>query len=103
MPHFLMEGNEPGLAELLVQVADSGKFQATSEYERLRDRDVILIAVETPVDEVSALRSPASCPLQPGSGLKRGGLSRRRIDHRAWHNGPGRKAVSERIQRENFE
>lgn len=45
-----IEGDEPGLAELLKAVAGSGKLRASRDYQALRDRDVILIAVETPVD-----------------------------------------------------
>ena len=45
-----IEGDEPGLAELLKGVASSGRLHAGRDYQALRDRDVILIAVETPVD-----------------------------------------------------
>jgi UDP-N-acetyl-D-mannosaminuronic acid dehydrogenase len=45
-----IEGDEPGLADLLKSVSTSGKLHAASDYQLLRDRDVILIAVETPVD-----------------------------------------------------
>ena len=44
-------GEEPGLAELLAQVVRAGRLRATTDYEELRDRDVILINVETPVDD----------------------------------------------------
>ncbi len=43
-------GNEPGLSELLTQIKADGKFHASGNYQELVDRDVILIAVETPVD-----------------------------------------------------
>jgi UDP-N-acetyl-D-mannosaminuronic acid dehydrogenase len=46
-----IEGNEPGLAELLKEVIGQGKLRATSDYAELQDRDVILIDVETPVDK----------------------------------------------------
>ena len=46
-----IEGNEPGLSELLESVIKSGQFRVTDDYLALRDRDVILIAVETPIDE----------------------------------------------------
>jgi UDP-N-acetyl-D-mannosaminuronic acid dehydrogenase len=45
-----IEGEEPGLTDLLKAVATPGKLHAVSDYGALRDRDVILIAVETPVD-----------------------------------------------------
>lgn len=46
-----IEGKEPGLAELLKRVVDSGRLRATTEYSELGDRDIFLIAVETPVDD----------------------------------------------------
>ncbi len=45
-----IEGDEPGLADLLSRTVNSGRLRATSNYETLKDRDIILIAVETPVD-----------------------------------------------------
>jgi UDP-N-acetyl-D-mannosaminuronic acid dehydrogenase len=55
-------GHEPGLADLLTTVIAGNKFSATSDYGLLTDRDVILICVETPVDDANipqyqALRS----------------------------------------------
>lgn len=46
-----IEGKEPGLSELLEKVAGSGKLEATTDYASLAEADVVLIAVETPVDE----------------------------------------------------
>ena len=46
-----IEGDEPGLGELIASVATSGRLKATTDYGLLQDRDVILIDVETPVDE----------------------------------------------------
>jgi len=46
-----IEGEEPGLSALLKEVIEQGKLRATSDYTELRQRDVILIDVETPVDE----------------------------------------------------
>ena len=46
-----IEGKEPGLAELIREVAESGVFHATIDYKELCDADVILIDVETPVNE----------------------------------------------------
>ncbi len=46
-----IEGDEPGLAELLAQVVHNGKLRATSDYALLADCDVFTINVETPVDE----------------------------------------------------
>jgi UDP-N-acetyl-D-mannosaminuronic acid dehydrogenase len=57
-----IEGNEPGLDELIEETVKNGKLHATGEYADLKDRDVILIDVETPVNdehlpEYEALRS----------------------------------------------
>jgi len=62
-----IEGDEPGLDELASQVVASGRLRATTEYRDLSGRDVILICVETPIDEghapqYHALRS-ALCDL----------------------------------------
>jgi len=46
-----IEGDEPGLPELLKKVVKSGRLRATTNYQNLEDREVILIDVETPVDE----------------------------------------------------
>jgi UDP-N-acetyl-D-mannosaminuronic acid dehydrogenase len=70
-----IEGSEPGLAELLLKVIRSGNLRATTEYSDLQDRDVILIDVETPVDDqhiphYDALRSALTDlgpVLKPGS------------------------------------
>jgi UDP-N-acetyl-D-mannosaminuronic acid dehydrogenase len=46
-----IEGDEPGLNDLLAKVASSKKLVATSDYQNLKDCDFVLIDVETPVDE----------------------------------------------------
>lgn len=46
-----IEGKEPGLADLLASVVESGRFIASTDYEDLGRADVILIAVETPIDD----------------------------------------------------
>lgn len=46
-----IEGKEPGLKELIAQVKKTGRFQATTEVKAYQDVDVILVAVETPVEE----------------------------------------------------
>jgi UDP-N-acetyl-D-mannosaminuronic acid dehydrogenase len=57
-----IKGKEPGLAELISGVVESGAFHATTDYKELSDADVVLIDVETPVNadhipEYQALRS----------------------------------------------
>lgn len=49
--HSPFNGIEPGLPELLASVVTSRRFRATTNYESLKDCDVIFINVETPVDE----------------------------------------------------
>jgi UDP-N-acetyl-D-mannosaminuronic acid dehydrogenase len=46
-----IEGDEPGLQELLSKVITTGKLKATTDYTELKDREIVLIDVETPVDE----------------------------------------------------
>jgi UDP-N-acetyl-D-mannosaminuronic acid dehydrogenase len=71
-----MEGHEPGMQDLLGKVVSSGKLRATTLYKDLTDRDVILIDVETPVDDrnipqYEALRSSL---ISLGPVLKAGAL-----------------------------
>jgi len=71
-----IEGDEPGLAELLAGVVETGRLHATTNYEALRDRDIILICVETPVDEQHVPRYVAlkSALRSLGPVLKEGAL-----------------------------
>jgi UDP-N-acetyl-D-mannosaminuronic acid dehydrogenase len=46
-----IEGEEPGLGDLLAEVVQNGCLRATTSYRDLIGADVILIDVETPVDE----------------------------------------------------
>ncbi|MCW1968879.1 MAG: nucleotide sugar dehydrogenase, partial [Anaerolineae bacterium] len=46
-----IEGNEPGLAELLAEVVASGKLHATTDYAKLSEAKIITVNVETPVDD----------------------------------------------------
>ncbi len=70
-----IEGKEPGLKELLAAVVQAGRLRATTDYSVCRAVQVILVVVETPVDEVTrkpryrALRSALASlgsHLQPG-------------------------------------
>lgn len=59
-----IEGEEPGLAELLAEVVAEGKLKATFDYTDIHDANVLLICVDTPVDDdhlprYNALRSAA--------------------------------------------
>jgi len=44
------DGAEPGLAELLADVAARGTLRCTTDYDALEGVDVVLVAVETPVN-----------------------------------------------------
>jgi UDP-N-acetyl-D-mannosaminuronic acid dehydrogenase len=46
-----IEGQEPGLAELLATVVNAGQLQATLSAAALAEADIVLIDVETPIDE----------------------------------------------------
>lgn len=45
-----IEGKEPGLPELMARVVSEGRLKATTDYEPCRQAEVVLLAVETPVD-----------------------------------------------------
>jgi len=71
-----IEGHEPGLAELLAKVVGEGRLTSTTDYSVCRRAEVILIAVETPIDSAThkplytALRGALSAlgpHLQPGT------------------------------------
>ena len=71
-----IDGEEPGLDQLLEEVVTEGRLKASSDYAQLVEADVILIDVETPVDEkhqpdYSAL---ASACADLGSVIKKGAL-----------------------------
>jgi UDP-N-acetyl-D-mannosaminuronic acid dehydrogenase len=46
-----IDGKEPGLPELIEEVTASGKLKAATDYSLLKDREIILIDVETPVND----------------------------------------------------
>jgi UDP-N-acetyl-D-mannosaminuronic acid dehydrogenase len=54
-----IEGREPGLAELIADVVAARALRATSDYPVCGEADVILIAVETPIDSVNQPRYTA--------------------------------------------
>jgi UDP-N-acetyl-D-mannosaminuronic acid dehydrogenase len=70
-----IEGDEPGLAALVAEVVAAGRLQAATDYTVCQGADVVLIAVETPIDSVhqprySALRAALRSlepNLQPGA------------------------------------
>ena len=48
-----IEGEEPGLAELLAEVVRAGRLRASTDPAALAAAEVVLLAVETPVDEAT--------------------------------------------------
>ena len=50
-----IEGKEPGLAELVNKVVEKGNLKAYSRFETLGEADVVLVMVETPVDDKTKL------------------------------------------------
>lgn len=61
-----IEGEEPGLADLLREVIAADLMRATTDYAPCREAQIVLIAVETPVDPVTK---------QPGYEALRGSLT----------------------------
>ena len=61
-----IQGDEPGLAELLERVVKNGKLMATQDFSECKDADAVLICTETPFDlkrkepNYSALKSAVS-------------------------------------------
>ncbi len=45
-----LEGDEPGLPAVLAEVRRTQRFRATTDVNELADADVVVIAVETPID-----------------------------------------------------
>ncbi len=50
---YPIEGHEPGLPELIASNVAAGRLRATTDYDALADRDVILVCVDTPFDEAA--------------------------------------------------
>jgi UDP-N-acetyl-D-mannosaminuronic acid dehydrogenase len=71
-----IEGEEPGLAELLEKVVASKRLKASAHHRDLTTADVVLICVETPVDADHRPRFKAlkSACAQLGPVLKEGAL-----------------------------
>ncbi|MBW2058010.1 MAG: nucleotide sugar dehydrogenase [Deltaproteobacteria bacterium] len=72
-----IEGNEPGLEELIARVVKKGTFRVTDDFSVLREMDTILIDVQTPAD--SSDHTPSYLSLKEvsrrvGQYMKRGSL-----------------------------
>ncbi|MEX0621778.1 MAG: nucleotide sugar dehydrogenase [Candidatus Woykebacteria bacterium] len=72
-----IEGDEPGLEKLVKETIKTGRLVATTDYSLLKKADVVIVAVETPVDKqervpkYEALRSALKSTAQ---NLKKGAL-----------------------------
>ena len=72
-----IEGDEPGLDELIAKVVQKGTFRVTDDFTVLREMDAILIDVQTPTD--NADHTPSYLSLKEvsrrvGEHLKKGSL-----------------------------
>jgi len=72
-----IEGDEPGLEELIAKVVKKGTFRVTDDFSALRKMDAILIDVQTPAD--SADHTPSYLSLKEvlrrvGEYMKKGAL-----------------------------
>jgi ketopantoate reductase len=47
---YPLPGKEPGITELLQSVRKTGRFEATTDPDKMRGADVFLVCVETPFD-----------------------------------------------------
>jgi UDP-N-acetyl-D-mannosaminuronic acid dehydrogenase len=69
-------GKEPGLQELLKRVVSEGRLTVTTQHQELREADVVLLSVETPVghDHLPGFEALRSACEQIGEVLKDGSL-----------------------------
>jgi UDP-N-acetyl-D-mannosaminuronic acid dehydrogenase len=71
-----LEGDEPGLADLVAEVRRTGCLRATTDVSELAEADVVAIAVETPIDSdhQPRLESLLTAAASAASTIKRGAL-----------------------------
>lgn len=48
-----IEGEEPGLAQLISEAVKGGRLAATTDYARISSADAIIVCVDTPIDETT--------------------------------------------------
>jgi UDP-N-acetyl-D-mannosaminuronic acid dehydrogenase len=67
-------GNEPGLSELIKKVVKKGKLRVTDDISVCRDADVIVVSVQTPVDEnhLPIYKSLTDCLVDIGKNMSEG-------------------------------
>lgn len=72
-----IEGKEPGLDKLVEEVINAQSLKATTDYVLVKESDVLIIAVETPVDSrthIPKYRALKSALNSLGPNLKKGSL-----------------------------
>ncbi len=69
-----IQGNEPGLSDLIAAVVSAGRLRASLDYADLHAADVVLIAVQTPIDANRQPRYEALLSACSQLVLKRGAL-----------------------------
>ncbi len=72
-----LRGREPGLSDLVKAQVAAGRLEATGDYAAVSDADVVVVAVETPIDPTShdpEYRALRSALVGIGPHLKRGAL-----------------------------
>jgi UDP-N-acetyl-D-mannosaminuronic acid dehydrogenase len=72
-----IEGEEPGLAELISTAVKGGTLIATTDYSRISSADAIIVCVDTPIDEATrrpVLKILRSAVLTAGKHMRRGAL-----------------------------
>jgi len=72
-----IEGDEPGLDELIARVVDKGSFRVTDDYSVIKEMDIILIDVQTPTDAEDhspSYNSIKEVSREIGTYLKKGAL-----------------------------
>ena len=73
----VIEGKEPGLKDLAKLVHKKGNFTATSDINTYQEADIIIVAVETPVEDEThepAYRAMRGALTSIGQNLKKGAL-----------------------------
>ena len=72
-----LKGEEPGLGDLVSRGAASGRLRASGRYAECDDADFVIVAVETPIDDLThdpQLRALRSALASIGPHLKRGAI-----------------------------
>jgi UDP-N-acetyl-D-mannosaminuronic acid dehydrogenase len=72
-----IEGEEPGLADLISGAVEGGRLEATTDYARISSADAVIVCVDTPIDESTkepVLKVLSAATRSIGAHMKRGAL-----------------------------